>query len=96
MSLNWEQVHVTGRLVSFTHISVVPPAIAKEGFGRDNPYCIGVIELQECVRVVARIEGTDTRNAQAIRIGMPLRVVFPAQRTADDKPTVLVCVPEHP
>ena len=94
ITLSWEQVRVTGRLVSFTHISVVPPAIAEEGFDRDNPYCTGVVELQESVRVVARIEGTDTHNTPAIRIGMPVRVVFPAQRTAGDEPIGLVCTPE--
>ena len=45
-----------GRLVALTSISIGPPAMQMEGFNRNNPYCTGVVELDEGPRVVARIE----------------------------------------
>ena len=52
----WEQVKGTGTLTAFTCITMVTPALQAEGYGRDNPFCTGVVALDEGPRVVARIE----------------------------------------
>ena len=72
--MDWEEVEGTGKLVSFTCIAVGPPSMKEEGFDRNNPYCLGVVELDGGQRVVARIQGVDARNPDTIRIGTPLRV----------------------
>jgi uncharacterized OB-fold protein len=71
--MDWDEVGGKGKLVAFTCIAVGPPSMKAEGFDRNNPYCLGVVELDEGVRVVARIQGVDTRNPESIRIGTPLR-----------------------
>lgn len=91
--MEWTEMKGTGRLAAFTCIAVGPPAMVAEGYGRDNPYCTGVVELDESPRVVARIEEVDTRNPESIRIGTPLEVVFLRRGTEEDQSTVLAFRP---
>lgn len=74
--MEWIQFKGTGKLAAFTSISVAPPYMIKEGFGRNNPYLVGVIELDEGVKIVARIIGVDAKNPQQIKIGTNLKAVF--------------------
>ena len=68
-SLFWTEVSGRGRLVAFTMIAICPPAMIASGYGRDNPYCSGVVELDEGPRVAARIVGVDIQNPDAIVLG---------------------------
>ena len=70
--MDWNEVGGKGKLIAFTCIAVAPPSMKEEGFDRNNPYCLGVVELDEGGRVVARIQGVDARNPETIRIGTPL------------------------
>lgn len=74
--MDWEEIGGRGKLVSFTCISVGPPSMKEEGFDRNNPYCLGIVAVDEGLKVVARIQGVDTRNPDTIRVGMPLRATF--------------------
>ena len=42
------------------------------GYGRNNPYCTGIVTLEEGPRISARITGVDGSNPQSIRTGMAL------------------------
>ena len=44
----------------------------KKGYGRDNPYCSGIVELAEGPRISARITGVDGNNPQNIKTGMQM------------------------
>lgn len=66
----------TGKLAAFTCISIGPSFMIAEGYDRRNPYCSGVVELEEGPRVDARIEGVDPKQPEKIQIGTPLRVKF--------------------
>ena len=74
--MQWTQMQGTGTLVAFTSIFIGTSAMLEEGYDRNNPYCTGVVELDEKPRVVARIEGVDTLNPTSIKIGTPLTVRF--------------------
>jgi uncharacterized OB-fold protein len=74
--MQWVAMSGGGRLVAYTCISIGPPWMAAQGFGRDNPYCSAVVELDEGPRVVARIEGVDAKQPESIRIGMRLAAQF--------------------
>jgi len=91
--LEWIELPETGKLAAFTCISVVPPAMAQEGFGRKKPYFTGVVELAEGLRVDARINGIDPRKLDAIRVGMPMRTDFIHKETDGIKSTVLAFRP---
>jgi uncharacterized OB-fold protein len=74
--MEWAEMKGTGTLTAFTCIAIGPSFMADEGYDRENPYCTGVVELEEKVRVVARIEGVDTRNPEGISIGTPVTARF--------------------
>jgi uncharacterized OB-fold protein len=72
----WVEMEGRGTLSAFTCIGIGPSFMMEEGFNRKNPYCSGVVQLKEGVRVDARIEGVDTRAPEKIRVGMALNVKF--------------------
>ena len=74
--MEWVELKGKGKLVTFTSINVGPPWMIKQGYDRQHPYCSGVVELEEGVKIDARIEGVDTSKPETIKIGMPLTVDF--------------------
>ena len=70
--IEWHQFSGKARLSTFTCISIVPVYMAAQGYGRDNPYCTGVVTLEEGPRISARILGVDGSNPQSIKTGMDL------------------------
>lgn len=88
--MEWVSFDGQGKLAAFTGIVVAPPPMAKEGFGRNNPYVVGVVELTEGVRVVARITGVDAKKPEGIKIGLPLRAEFLHKGEGAEKQTTLV------
>jgi uncharacterized OB-fold protein len=76
IELEWTEFKGTGKLAAFTSITVAPPNLAKEGYGRNNPYVVGVVELDEGVKTVARIVGIDAKKPEQIKVGTPLKAEF--------------------
>ncbi len=74
--LEWVEFKGSGKLAAFTSITVAPPNMAKEGYGRNNPYVVGVVELDEGVKAVARIVGVDAKKPEQIKVGTPLKAEF--------------------
>jgi len=74
--LEWIEFKGTGKLAAFTSITVAPPNMAKAGYGRDNPYVLGVVELDEGVKAVVRIVGVDAKKPEQIKVGTPLKAEF--------------------
>ena len=50
--------------------------MVKEGFGKNNPYVVGVVELEEGAKIVARITGVDAKKPAEIKVGTPLKAEF--------------------
>ncbi len=74
--MRWVEMSGKGRLSAFTCISIGPSFMRAEGYDRHNPYCSGVVELEEGARVDARLEGVDPKKPETISVGMPVRVKF--------------------
>ena len=74
--LSWYEFAGTGTLGAFTCISVVPQVMADRGYGRNNPYCTGIVTLDEGPRISAAIVGVDAANPQNIRTGLALAADF--------------------
>ena len=68
----WHGFSGRATLSTFTCISVVPDAMGRKGYGRDNPCCTGIVTLEEGPRISARITGVDGNNPQDIKTGIPL------------------------
>ena len=74
--MEWVELKGKGKLVAFTSVNVGPPWMVEQGYDRKHPYCSGVVELDEGVRIDARIEGVDASKPETIKIGTPLTVEF--------------------
>jgi hypothetical protein len=92
--MEWVQLNGTGKLAAFTSIVVAPPYMVKEGFGRNNPYVVGVVELDEGVKAVARIVGVDAKKPEQIKVGTPLKAEFLQKGAALVGQTFLVFKPQ--
>jgi uncharacterized OB-fold protein len=91
--MEWVELKGKGKLAAFTSIVVAPPFMAKEGFGRNNPYIVGVVELEEGVKAVARINGLDVKHPDRIRVGTPLHADFASKGEGSARQTSLVFKP---
>ena len=91
--MEWVQMKGKGKLAAFTCITVGPSFMIAEGYNRKNPYCSGVVELEEGARVDARLEGVDAKDPENIHVGMPLTVKFLHRGEGDDSKTYLAFEP---
>jgi hypothetical protein len=73
-NLEWREVSGKGTLYSFTDIHVAPP-----GFEDLAPYMIGVIELDEGVRMMTPLQGITMDDAQ---LGMRMKICW--QKLSDE------------
>jgi uncharacterized OB-fold protein len=88
--LEWVQFRGAGKLVAFTSIVIAPPSMAKEGFGKNNPYIVGVVELEEGNKIVGRITGLDAKKPAEIDLGVALKAEFIKTDPGPDQKTYLV------
>ena len=91
--LEWVEYSGQGRLAAFTCIRIVPPTMQVWGYGRQNPYCSGVVELQEGGGVVALIDEVDPTRPEEIMVGMPLTVKYLHQGEGESAQTMLAFKP---
>ncbi|RPJ51871.1 MAG: Zn-ribbon domain-containing OB-fold protein [Chloroflexi bacterium] len=92
-NMEWIELSGEGQLEGFTLIHVGLPAMAAEGYNRQNPYCSGVVRLAEGPAVAAQIVGEDGAIPTTIEVGMPLRVVFFEIGKAENRSIALVFKP---
>ncbi len=78
-----------GKLAAYTVITVGTPLMVEEGFDREHPYCSGIVELEEGVRITARILGVDVMNPDQIKIGTPVTVEYQERVHGGEKKTFL-------
>lgn len=70
------QTSGTGTLAAFTVIYVPPTIMAEAGYNMKNPYCVGIVTLDEGARISAQIVGVDLSDPATIKIGLPLKQTF--------------------
>ena len=86
-NLEWTETSGKGKLVGFTVVVIVPTFMAEQGFGRNNPYVSGIVELDEGVKVSAHINGLDATKPAEIQVGTPLEVDFVTFGEGDETKT---------
>ena len=87
--MEWVEMKGKGKLAAFTCIAIGPPFMIREGYDRKHPYVSGVVELEEGVKVVARIGGVDGSKPETIKIGTPLKAEFLHRGEGKDSTTFL-------
>jgi len=87
--LAWAELSGQGQLIAFTTVHIALTAMLAEGYGRDNPYCTGIVQLKEGPAISAQILDVDARRPESIKIGTPLDVAFIERGTEKAKQTFL-------
>jgi uncharacterized OB-fold protein len=87
--MEWVEMKGKGRLAAFTTIAVAPTLMIEEGYGRDKPYCTGVVELEEGPKISARLLGVDAMSPDEIKVGTPLAIDFVERGEGEEKKTFL-------
>lgn len=75
-NMEWVELSGKGKLVAFTAVYVGTTPMVEAGYGRENPYVAGIVELAEGPRFSALITGVDAHQPETIRIGGPLEAGF--------------------
>jgi len=91
--MEWIEMPLQGKLAAFTTIHVGQSFMVSEGFDRHNPYCVGVIELEDGVRISSRLIDVDARQPERIQIGTPMKAHFIHQGNPEEARTVLAFRP---
>lgn len=73
-ALVWTELSGNGKLAAFTVIAIAPTFMVEQSYGRENPYCTGIVELDEGPMISARIVGVDASAPDSIKIGTHLRL----------------------
>jgi len=87
--MEWVETSGKGKLAAFTVIYSGPTFMVAQGFDRKNPYVCGIVELEEGIRISARITGINPMEPNEIKIGTPLSVDFLAFGEGEAKKTFL-------
>jgi uncharacterized OB-fold protein len=87
--MEWVEMAGRGRLVAFTTVHIAPTAMLEAGYDRKNPYCAGVVQLDEGPSISAQILGVDEKKPRQIAVGMPLRVAFIERGKGEERRTFL-------
>jgi hypothetical protein len=89
----WETLSGQGKLAAFTAVYIAPTAMIEAGYGRDNPYVAGIVQLAEGPSISAQILGVDARQPEQIAIGAPLQAVYIERGEGDTQRTLLAFEP---
>lgn len=89
----WEALSGQGTLAAFTTVYIAPTAMIEAGYGRDNPYVTGIVQLAEGPSISAQMLGVDARQPDQIAIGAPLRAVFVERGQGEAQRTFLAFEP---
>jgi scaffold protein (connect acetoacetyl-CoA thiolase and HMG-CoA synthase) len=93
--IEWVETSGHGHLAAFTSVYVGPTAMVAEGFDRNNPYVTGIVELDEGVKISARILGVDAKQPEQIKIGTPMTVRFLERGEGEARRTFLAFEPAN-
>jgi len=87
--MRWVELGTRGTLAAFTTVHIASTAMIQAGYGRDNPHCSGIVQLENGLSISAQILGVDTGNPGSIKIGSPVEAVFVERGEGDQKQTFL-------
>jgi uncharacterized OB-fold protein len=92
--MEWIELAGMGKLIAFTTVHIGLTAMIEAGYGRDNPYCTGIVQLEEGPAISAQILGVDTSQPEKIKIGTPVKVAFIDQAEGEEGNTYLAFEPD--
>jgi uncharacterized OB-fold protein len=92
-AMAWSEVEGVGELQAFTTVHIAPTSMLDAGYGRDNPYCAGIVKLVDGLSISAQITGVDANQPEKIKIGTRMEVEFIKRGDGETKKTYLAFHP---
>ena len=93
--MEWIELKGKGTLAAFTVVHIAPTAMLNAGYGRENPYCSGIVRLEEGPMISAQILNVDVDKPERIQIGIPLEAVFIEREEGENTTAYLAFQPEN-
>jgi len=87
--MSWAEVPEKGKLIAFTIIHIALTAMIEIGYGRDNPYISGIVELENGLSISAQILGLDVTKPEDIKIGTSVKAEYVNQGEGESQKTFL-------
>ena len=78
-----------GELAAYSVINVATTAMHQAGYDRKNPYCTGIVKLEEGPSICAQIVGVDVSHPESIKIGSPVTATFIERGEGEARKTFL-------
>jgi len=82
-----------GTLLAYTVIFVPSLMMAHAGYDAKNPYCVGVVALEEGPQISAQILNVDVSHPENIKIGSPLTMTTIKRGGEDNSKSYLAFKP---
>jgi len=92
-NMEWAEMSGRGQLQAYTTINIGLSAMIDAGYDRKNPYCTGIVKLEEGPLISAQIIGFDTGHPELIEIGTELKVTFIDRGEGEEAKTFLAFEP---
>ena len=87
--MEWVEMSGKGKLEAFTVTLFGPTRMVEAGYGPKNPYCVGVVRLDEGPAISAQILGLDLSKPEEIKIGTPMKLTFINRQEGDAEKTYI-------
>ena len=87
--MEWVEMGGKGKLEAFTVTLYGPTRMVESGYGPKNPYCVGVVRLDEGPAISSQILGLDLSKPEEIKIGTPMHLTFIDRTEGEEKKTFI-------
>lgn len=91
--MEWEEVSGKGKLRAYTVITVGPTGMVEAGYNFRNPYCAGIVELEEGPSVSGQILNVDIAHPENIKIGTPMKATLVERGEGENRRSYLAFEP---
>lgn len=87
--MKWVEMGTGGELAAFTTVYIAPTAMIDAGYGRENPYCSGIVKLDNELSISAQILGVDAADAESIKVGSRVEAEYVTRGEGESQETFL-------
>jgi len=91
--MEWLEFKGTGKLQAFTIIYIGSSMMIAAGYDRKNPYCVGIVKLDEGPMISGLILGVDVFHPESIKIGASFKAKFIDRGEAEAQKSFLAFEP---
>ena len=74
--MSWSELSGSGKVAALTTVFIGPTFMNTLGYSKENPYMCGIVELDEGLRISARLLGSDGLKPEEMQIGAPVQVAY--------------------